>query len=360
MNTFQSMTKLHLIEPLRFAPAPVSLRFAPVIRKWLGIAILLVAVFNSSVAYGSDLPRDHDEFWMISARDIEECQVDVGCEQLKCYRKINGQWCPASFSELTSLHHTDPSKQTVLHVHGTRTNFDDARRQCSTVYQNIFANCNDRPAVRFVCWSWRSESESHRPVREYKTKSRRAVMLGRIFTKTLRCFGQRAPVLIGYSLGTQLIASAITDPSAADLPCYRFAALAPVLDCDFPKAIRNPGKTQQMVMFTSSADRATRFARRICKKQCVPSFEQWATSPSQPLGPVKVVDVTKHVGAKHAIDRYTRATPVVACINRMVADNAMQLASQMVNPQLTSPQISAEPTWMEPELQEPTLIVPAE
>lgn len=349
----------------------------PLCRVILGVATIIASFFFASWSHASDLnsPRSTDEFWLVSARDIADCDTDADCTQLKCLRKTNGQWCEAKFSDLSSAHNSDQSKQTVLHVHGMRTNFDDARRQCSTVYQNIFAECDARPPIRFVCWVWRSETETRRPVHEFKTKSRRSVLLGRLFTKTLRCFGERPPVLVGYSLGAQLIVSAITAPDAANLPCYRFAALAPVLDCNFSQsqAIRIPARTQQTVLFSSSIDRATRFAGLICKKQHASPFVQWATGPAMPLGYVDSVDVTAYVGRKHSVDRYSSAAPVKMCIGKMVRDNFLQFANQMVGSletpliisdepafNTTSPQFNAQPTWGEPELLEPTLVAPAE
>ena len=328
-------------------------------------ATFAIGTNNSLLASETCCTNPGDEFWLVSARNIDECQTDVTCDQLECFRNIDGRWCPANFHDLTELHAIDSTKETVLHVHGTRTDFNDARRQCSTVYQNVFANCSARPPVRFVCWIWRSESETRRPVQEYKSKSRRSVLLGNIFAKTLRCFGQRPPVLIGYSLGTQLIASAITDPSATDLPCYRFAVIAPVLDCDFCKEPQIPTFTQQMVLFSSSKDRAVRFSKRICQKQCAPSFEQWASGPTQPLGPFSRIDVSAEVGKKHSINRYTSAAPVVACLNKMLVDNANQHAVQSGHAvEFVAPAAAmAEPLWSEPtqitpDFSEPALIGP--
>lgn len=314
----------------------------------------------------TNFPQAHDEFWLVSARDIPDCRTDAECSDLKCFRKINGQWCSTTFNQLSTEHLSDPSKETVLHVHGMRTDFNDAKRQCSTFYQNTFANCNNRPPIRFVCWVWRSETKTPRPVWEFKTKSRRAVLLGRLFTKTLHCFGDRPPILIGYSLGAQLIASAITDPAAAGLPSYRFAAIAPVLDCEFASSFRNPACTQQTVVFASRSDRATRFAAHICRKQGAPTFNQWAGSMNKPLGNVGFVDVTSYVGGKHSIDRYTSAPPVRACIIKMVRDNALLASNHMTVPREPTliineaPIMSADPIWSGPELQESVLVAPAE
>ena len=288
--------------------------------------------YSDQVITNNCQPFAGDELWLISARDVEDCQNVFSVDQLKCYRMTADGPCQTDFSELAASHQSDLGKETFLHVHGTRTNFNSASRQCTTFYRSVFCRSVPRPPIRFICWIWRSESETVRPLREYRQKSQRSVRISRALTETLRAFGERPPVLSGHSLGAQLIAAAVTDPSAADLPCYRFAVLAPVLDCQFANLCqlgeRIPGRVQETSIFVSRNDRAVNFATRLCQRNGSLSFQQWAALPSKPLGNVSTIDVTADVGRRHLLQNYSRSSSVINCLNQMIIDNAIQYSQR--------------------------------
>ncbi len=274
---------------------------------------------------------DLDELWIISSRNLPDCQACVDTSRLVCERWINGNWQCASLSQLTTLHKTDCSKETVIYAHGNRTDEEDARFRGIEVYHNLFDTCPPRPPLRFVIWMWRSEQQVRRPKPDFIIKSKRAIAFGRTFDAMLHEFGQHPPLLIGYSLGTQLIAAGLTDNAAAGLPSYRFAAIAPVLDCDFAGKYYDPlcecERVKSLVIMTNHKDRVIRLAKHTCRKKSgcnFQSFEEWATGNGSRLGNVRQIDVTPTSNAHHSILMYTSQQVVKSAVYQLLMENASQ------------------------------------
>ena len=117
--------------------------------------------------------RPQDELWVVSARN-------AGCDPggkrgLSCLKFVGGKFCTSNLQSLYSAHQNHRSLQTVLFVHGNRTDADWATSRGGQVYENVFAGCKSGPPIRYVIWQWRSEPELKRPIKDYTIKSRRAV-----------------------------------------------------------------------------------------------------------------------------------------------------------------------------------------
>ena len=121
-------------------------------------AFLVFVLSCSGTALANTSPSDQvitnncqpfagDELWLISARDVEDCQDVFSVDQLKCYRMTADGPCQTDFSELAASHQSDLGKETFLHVHGTRTNFNSASRQCTTFYRSVFCRSVPRPPI---------------------------------------------------------------------------------------------------------------------------------------------------------------------------------------------------------------------
>jgi hypothetical protein len=179
--------------------------------------------------------------------------------------------------------------------------------------------------MRFVIWAWRSEKEARkRPAQDFQIKSKRAVALGPAFQATLHQFGERPMILIGYSLGAQVIAAALTSPTNCQDACHTFVAIAPVLDCDFSDRFQVPLSASHQVgqafIFVNEGDRAIRGAQMVCRLQkgrCFESFEEWANHCSECLpGKVNTIDVTNITSRHHSIIKYTALEPIRSTIVR--------------------------------------------
>ena len=262
-----------------------------------------------------------DEIWYVSARSINRETTDLS--ELKVEVFGDGCWAPSSLSRLLESHRNDTVGQTVLYVHGNRTDEYYAKCRGRQVFRNLFAGWRSpRPPVRFVIWAWHSDRDGH-GASDFSIKSQRAVRLGSIFSATVAAFdSDRPPLIIGYSLGCQVIAKAFTyDSLSLAKPCYRLALIAPVLDCRFScREARNPQpceSIQQSIVLFNQKDIVTCLARRICARQSgnqFRSFEQWVKSPSLPLGPVERIDITAASSCQHSIIRYSAE----ACVKRSV------------------------------------------
>ena len=119
-----------------------------------------------------------------------------------------------------------------------------------------------------VLWLWKSEKELNRIYPDFRIKSKRAIQMGEAFKETLGRFGDSRMVLVGFSLGTQVIASALDsmeadrlddcfelDPSfsqcsnASDQ--YRIALIAPALDPAYACSVADRTTCSSLVARTS-------------------------------------------------------------------------------------------------------------
>ncbi|MCH2182135.1 MAG: hypothetical protein MK108_09035, partial [Mariniblastus sp.] len=270
-----------------------------------------------------------DEIWFVSARSINVETTDLS--QLKVEFFNNGSWEPSSLSQLLESHRKDNSGETVLFVHGNRTDAYNGKYRGRQVFQNIFAGWpSPRPSIRFVIWAWNSDRVGH-GTNDFCIKSRRAVRLGSIFSATVAAFDPaKPPLIIGYSLGSQVIAKAFTYDSLSTRPSsYRLALIAPVLDCRFScLSGGNPQPCEsilQTVVLFNQKDIVTSLARRICIRQSgnqFRSFEQWVELPSLPLGPVRQVDITAASSCQHSIIKYSSELPVKRSIRTLLQERS--------------------------------------
>ncbi len=262
--------------------------------------------------------RPQDELWIVSARDAH-CDAS-GFVPLHCSRFVDGGFCPAELQALYTAHQTDHSRQTVLFVHGNRTDAGWATSRGAQVYENIFASNLCSAPVRYVIWQWRSEPEIKRPIRDYVIKSQRAVRLGPSMARFLRDFEDREIMLIGYSLGSQVLLSAFSNGCMADFPDgrgYSLNFIAAAIDCDFARTVGCLGCPLQLVdqtnIFQNDGDRVVRASQKVCQRRfgrCVSSLASIVQQGLLALGEVSMYNITNEVGKQHSVVRYTRSMTV--------------------------------------------------
>lgn len=265
-----------------------------------------------------------DQIWLVSARDVDFCATP-GTDQLKCQKFCNGQWVESSFCDLSNSQQC----RSVVYVHGYQTDLKSARSRGLRVYQNVYAHRPESEPVRYIIWAWKSERENRRPIKDFDMKSHRAVALADIFATTMNNLGPIPPVVIGYSLGAQVVVSAFVQSTLYTGPPVRLVIVAAANDCGFascPNQFSNCGNIEQSIIFCNESDRAIRASRLICKVKYganFQTFEDLALQNDCSLGAINVVDISDVASKRHSILRYTSLPVVQAIIQQLLSSKSI-------------------------------------
>ncbi len=287
--------------------------------------------------------RPEDELWIVSARNFDGCVS--GGESLEVKRLANNSWQTASLDQLAECHQKNTSLTTLLYAHGNQTNYDYGVSRGVQFYRNLVSCPEVDGAIRMVLWLWKSERQSVRMYRDFRIKSQRAIEMGAAFRSTLERLGDSRVALVGFSLGTQVILSAldsIEDSCGRDRDAherYKVALVAPALDPAYACASADrsicSSITDQTRVFNNRADRAVKALRIILRRECPTksiSFDRLVDEQCLNLGQVKKVDLTSETGARHSIVRYSR-TPSLCCeLGKLLSEvaNKRNVANQPV------------------------------
>jgi hypothetical protein len=260
-----------------------------------------------------------DEIWLVSARQSHCAPSDLS--RLQCSRLENGEWNPVQLDELVRAHSTDKTKVTMIYVHGNRTSLQWASSRGLQFYKVAFQTAK-RPPMRFVIFACRSETERARFCVDYDIKSQRSVTVGKTFGKLLGRFEDREMVLGGYSLGAQVVLTALSQPELQfqdnRAGKFRVAILAPALNpcfiqsdlIDYPQ---NP-LVHQTEVFLNCDDCAVKLSEKIARRRTKSSFrlQDLAGSRGWGLNPITIRNITGEVTKRHSIVNYGRS-PSVNC-----------------------------------------------
>lgn len=284
------------------------------------------------------LPQD--EVWLINARACPDGETDLSF--LETCQLRDGDFQTSSLNELTDAHRDDKTKSTVLYVHGNQTNLEFAIARGMQVYRNAFTT---RPAcrgpIRYVIWAWKSEQELTRLYPDYLVKSKRSVAAGETLVATLNRFSDRNMVLFGYSLGVQVVISALDSPlkdlRLDDPTRYRVACVAPAINPEYVarNSLRadSASPAASTFVFTNRKDRAIRAAQAIIRRKAPvdeATIEGLSSSGKLNMGPVSTFDISKEAGRFHAIERYTRSATMQRKLAELVNDVLVTHASHVL------------------------------
>ncbi len=252
-----------------------------------------------------------DEVWVISARDSQIAPTDLSL--LKCWRLETGNWEPAELDDLLQTHTEDKSKVTMVYVHGDRTNLTWAKSRGLQFYHCALGAAK-RPPVRFVIFAWRSEKERTRPIPDHEIKSQRSTEVGQTLGNLLCQFDDHRMILGGFSLGAQVVLTALSNPELQrrDHPGgkFRVAVFGHVLNPDFIRSELEMYPENPLVehtdVFLNQEDRAVRLSHLIKRKTIRSSFtlEQLANSGEANGNSIMVRDITRETTKKHSISEY--------------------------------------------------------
>ena len=259
-----------------------------------------------------------DDVWLVSARDSHCHPSDMSL--LECSRLVNGCWQSEELANLTDDHAQDKAKVTMIYVHGNRTNLKWAKSRALQFYDNSLRSC-ERPPLRFVVFAWKSEAEKARIIQDYKIKSNRSVTVGKAFYELLDHFDDRKMLLGGFSLGAQVVLSAMSEaelrtPSTTKAGQYQVAVIAPAINSDFSRASLAIYPQNSLVrhtdVFVSQEDCAVKVSEAINRRTNSSGFNITDLVDYQGGASVSVHDITCEVNRRHSIDNYGRSVSVVS------------------------------------------------
>jgi len=287
--------------------------------------------------------RPGDEIWIVSARDYCDCCDE---ETLKVKRLASGVWQPSSLDILANCHETNSSLTTLMYVHGNQTDYEYGMSRGVQFYHNFVSCQQDTGPLRVVLWLWKSEKELKRIYPDFRIKSKRAIQMGEPFKATLARFGDSRMALVGFSLGTQVIASALDSMEADRLhDCfgmdlstsqgnspsgqYRIALIAPALDPAYACSVADRTACSTLVARTSvlnnRSDSTIKALRIVVRRECPDksvSLDRLLEGQRLNLGPVRTVDMTWEAGCRHSIVKYSRTPSLCRELSAMLAEVA--------------------------------------
>lgn len=277
--------------------------------------------------------RPEDEIWIVSSRNIGS-GANLG-GQLEVQRLGDCQWQPSSLPALASCHRSNRSLTTLMYVHGNQTDYQFGISRGIQFYHNLVTSQKAVSPLRMVLWLWKSERELARLYPDFRIKSQRAVKTGQAFKTTLEQLGDARVLLAGFSLGTQVILSALEAMEAEQgaSPCdstapwwaagvsdrcscdkYRIALIAPAVDpayaCRIANRMIHSTLTQRTAVFLNRSDRAVKALRIIVRRECHEkpvSLDRLLDGRRLPLGQTQKIDLTWETGVRHSIVKYSSA-----------------------------------------------------
>jgi hypothetical protein len=263
--------------------------------------------------------RSQDEIWLVSARR------DDG--SMTCQILQQGNWSDHNMSSLAMAHDSDRETSTIVYVHGNQTNDEYARARGLQLYQKLFNRnaCEQGGAVRFVVFAWRSEREKVRLSLDYKLKLDRSIRVGENFGQFLGQFESRNMLLLGFSLGGQVILSGLLEEQArcecfprSKTGKYSVALITPALDPALEStclnAIEENFAVSETVAFINRRDPAIRVSKALVKTSRPPMYDEQGNKASidglvdwcsqGAFGRIRGEDITNEVTPCHSVIKY--------------------------------------------------------
>lgn len=289
----------------------------------------LVQIVDTLQSCGAIKPvciQPQDEVWLIDARESHLAPCDVSLQ--RCAQLQNGKWIDTDLSELVCRHRDDKSKQTMIYVHGNRTELKWAQSRGLQFYENAM-QCERRPPVRFVIYAWKSEAEITRLFPDFQIKSDRSLVVGTAFGKLLNEFSDRQLVLGGFSLGAQVVLKGVANEELHDgrPGKFRVAIFAPALNPNYTASelshFASCPNVERTEVFKNRDDRAVKLSQLINRKRAksyVYTLSQLAMTLGRSNNRIRIVDITTEVTKKHSIVKYSKSPLLVQKLGNMLCE----------------------------------------
>ncbi len=251
--------------------------------------------------------REQDEVWVVSTRSIRPSAFQTTDLTVKL-RKDN-QWVESDIKALIKAHQAD-KKRAIIYAHGNRQNASWAEYRGLQGYCLLLSESTCGP-VRYVIWDWPSQ-DCGQPVRAYVPTVNRAAEEGFAMAWFLNQLqSPERTSLFGYSLGTQVIVSALQllPSEFGNQSQFRTGILAPVTACRWPISTEQMKTVyagiESLHILYSSQDYAVRAYRTGCgwnKNGGNVGIERLAEVDCE--NKICKMDVSAVVGNSHGIQEY--------------------------------------------------------
>ncbi|MDB4373142.1 alpha/beta hydrolase, partial [Mariniblastus sp.] len=147
-----------------------------------------------------------------------------------------------------------------------------------------------------------------------------SVMVGKAFCELLDHFDDRKMLLGGFSLGAQVVLSAMSEAELRDMSSktgqYQVAVMAPAINSEFSRASLAIYPQNTLVrhtdVFVSRDDCVVKVSEAINRRTNASCFNITDLSGYQGGESVSVHDITREVTRRHSIDNYGRSPSVVS------------------------------------------------
>lgn len=194
-------------------PAPhVSTAVEPSVRRASSMRLAAPSLEEvPSYDGGCDARPGLDRIWVFSTRGLRGgvCRADLTDPNFRVDRlEACGRATRSSVEEYAL--HRDPSRPTVIYVHGNRMEHADAIGRGLFVYNRVARYGYRQGPVDWVIWSWPSEKRGIL-LGDAREKARRTDVEGLYLGSLLRLHGEtgQPTTLIGYSFGGRIVSGAL-------------------------------------------------------------------------------------------------------------------------------------------------------
>ena len=274
-----------------------------------------------------------DDIWLVSARGdqaqgILTCTPGLQFSQLQC-----GTFQPRQQRDLNACYLADQSKSTMIYVHGNRTDLEYAKSRALQMYENLFGKLSpegcikDRPPIRLVIFAWKAESEINRILPDFKLKSDRAYLVADSFRELLKKLPDQNPILLGYSLGAQIVLKGVQDSGLIEgrQGKYRIVLIAASLNPKFVESelpcLPAIPTIESTTIFLNRNDFAIKTSNRILNSNNEHHDPlELVTSSQDSPNKINMIDITRETSRCHSIVKYTdESTTIQAVVRDLVA-----------------------------------------
>ncbi|MBX3419463.1 MAG: alpha/beta hydrolase [Pirellulaceae bacterium] len=317
--------------------------FASINSKHLWSIICLVAFgFGMSIVSRGDAqeavkgpPNDDsascgtlDQVWLVSTRQTPACCIS---DQFQISVFDGCQFLATSFEHLLNEFQTEPHRPTVFYIHGYRTDLNYSQYRGLQVYGNSLACVSNRIGVRYIIWSWATETDSCLP-RDFKRKSDHSVVEGHRLSHFMQQAGVQNGIIIGYSMGAQVALTNLVDLGNlnSSTSAWHLILVAPVLA---PQSCCDVGRRefdqviQSATLLTNSTDRALKSAQRLNRLSHRSVVDQRSLPSALSLSGHKLTvwETSCEVGSRHNIDLYSQTTAFRATMAELLQIQSAQV-----------------------------------
>jgi len=285
-------------------------------RRFVGVWVLLLAVPGHARAADAQPPAE--QVWLISTRELAGDCSETRCEPTYWLRGADCQWIPSDRKAFLAADR--PALPTIFHIHGNRSNLQDAVDEGFDVLGCLKEHAHGRP-FRLAIWAWYADQIPGRVRVDVQTKAARSDRESHRVARLIDAMDPDVPVtLTGYSFGTRTIGGVLSLLAGEEwagqvLPGRAGksrkgvrAVLVGAASDDtmllpagpYPGAL---GQVEQVLVTTDFRDTALRWYRHIDQRHGPEALGLLGPACLDSLGPerkkVEVLDLSREVGRKH-------------------------------------------------------------